>query len=882
MRAFAALLIISCGGAQTTLSHDPVVVAELDPSLPEPKLPLPNLLAVDPDTGTLDIADPDGATDAEQSVGAWLRSLNGFPLSAAATVTFSGALDESTVSSATVQLFDVTSGAPVKLTPLSLSWSAEKLQLRLEYPWLGSRRYAVALLGGPTGLKGASGETVAGTAAFDLLRAKYPLVTCTELTDPLCRSANPGIRGQSIDDERRKALKMEKARRAVAPVIDALEAGGFPRENLASVWSWNTQTLTVSEPWAVLEPAVRAIPFPCDALVRDGRVALPAEADDDELATRTKAQLALLDGFSVTAAIVTEHEATLGAAGAGLQPGSALPAHFQLLDLDAAGATVPATLRIETQPDQLALKPDRPLRSHRHYAVVWTKGAKALDGRPLVPSPAWAMLTAGHPFVDAAGHSVVRALDDAAAADLERLRLSLSAGLEAAVAKGVARDDVLLAWTFTTQTTAPTLAELRGKPAEWSLPTAVSSVAPLPQANMLSAITSLFGKDFHSAVRAGLEGEFVTGNALDANGKELDLSAMPPVDVDTEGPFTPATLATPRQERLKFMLILPKVPKHADGRIPLVIFQHGITRFRRDALLIANSIARKGWATLAIDHPLHGDRSFCTSAADCVVGASCTEHRCPVGGYRVATGLDAQIGTPAISGLKFSSLSNLAATRDQIRQLILDTAQLIRVVRDTTAGIGALSVDDASTAGVVERLEPAELGYIGMSLGSVMGALAVANPELERAVLNVGGASPADILSQATVTFLADKKRTLDTYLATSRGIATGSQRYDDFLDVARWLLDPADAQSFGRNYIDEPLPSYPQKRIFLSWVANDPWVPNATTRLLINSIEHQRAPASFGEHQWSDNGNHSFMMDPQSPIVLQAQDEAMAWLDAP
>jgi dienelactone hydrolase len=877
------VLIIACTGSPAQVAKAPQVVAEFDPSLPEPKLPLPNLLAIDPDTLLLDVADPVDANDAEKAVGAWLRTLNGFPVSSVATVSFSGALDTSTVSSTTVQLFDVTEGHAVALTPKQVSYDTDKKQLRLEHIWAAARTYAIAVLGGPTGLKGAGGELVVGSDAFDLLRAKYPMVTCSDLTDPMCRSANPGIRGTSIDDERKRAVKMERARLKAAVVIDALEAGGFPRENLATVWSFSTEGLAQSSPVATLEPAVRAIPFPCDALLENGKVQLPEEPGDDVLVTRTKADLARLDGFSVTASIVTEHEMTLGAAGGGLLPGTLLPAHLQLLDLDAAGATVSATLRTRTDPDQVLLHPDVPLRSHRHYAVVWTRGAKALDGRDLMPAPAFAMLSAGHAFVDAAGRSTVRALEDAAAGGLERLRQSVSAGLAAAEAKGIARSEVLLAWTFTTQTTTPTLTELQGKPAQWGLPTSVSQVAALPQASQLSAITSLFGKDFSSAVRSGLEGVFVTGNALDLQGSELDLSLSPPGEGAIEGPFTESTLATPHQEQLKFMLVLPKVPKYADGRIPIIIFQHGITRFRRDALLIANSIAKKGYATLAIDHPLHGDRSFCTTAADCVAGATCTAHRCPLGGYRVASGIDAQLGTPAVSGLKFSSTTNIAATRDQIRQLVIDTAQLIRVVKDTTQGIGSLDVDDPATASLTERLEPAELGYIGMSLGSVMGALAVAaNPELTRATLNVGGASPADILSQATVPFLAEKKRALDQYLLTSRGIAPGTQAYEDFYDIARWLLDPADAQSFGKSYIDEPLPSAPKKRIFVSWVANDPWVPNATTQLLINSIEHVTAPSNFGEHQWSDNGNHSFMMDPSSPIVLMAQDEAVGWIDAP
>ena len=877
------LLAFGCGSPPPPMKP-PTVVALFEPSLPEPKLPLPNLLATDPDTGRLDVADPTDANDAEKAFYAWLRTLRGFPVTSVATADFSAPIDPATVSPSTVLLFELTDGTATALTPKALMYDAAKLQLRVEYLWRAGRTYAVALLGGPSGLKGANGEAVVGTQALDLLRAKYPLVTCADLADSACRSANPGIKGDTIDDERKKAVKMERARLAAAVALAAIEAGGTPRENLAAVWSFRTQPEVLVDPVVNFEPAVRAIPFPNDALMKDGKVALPEEPGDDALVTQTKSELNRLDGFSTTAAIVTERQHHMGAVGLTLQVSTLMPSHFQLLDLDANAAPVTVSVSTKLGPDQILLKPERPLRSHRRYAVLWTKGVKTNDGQDIGPSPAWAMLTAGAPFVDGEGKSRVRTLDDARAQDLERLRASALAGVAAAEGKGVARADLLLAWTFTTQTTGPTLATLRGKPAEWSLPTAVSGVAPLTQVGQLSLISNVSGKDFHSAVRSGVEGVFVTGNALNLMGQELDLTVPEsPVPVDTEGPFTDATLAMPRQEQLKFMLVLPRTPKHADGRIPIIIFQHGITRFRRDALFISNAIARQGYATLAIDHPMHGDRSYCTSSADCAAGSTCTDHRCPPGGYRLAEGLDGLLGTPAVSGLKFSSTTNLAATRDQIRQLMIDTAQLVRVVQDTTAGIGSIDVDDPMTMGVTERLEVSELGYIGMSLGSVMGTLAVAaNPEITRATFNVGGASPADILTQATVPFLSDKRRALDRFLLSSRNIAPGDQEYDDFYDVARWMLDTADAQNFGRNYIDEPLPMYPKKRIFISWVQGDPWVPNATTQLLINSIERMSAPMNFGEHMWIAGGNHSFLMDPSAAVVLMAQDEAVGWIAAP
>jgi len=864
----------------------PVVVAQFEPALAEPKLPLPNLLAIDPDTQLIDAADPEGANDAEKAFYAWLRTLSGFPVTSLATVEFSGELNPETVNATTVKLWSHAGGAVAPLTPRSVAYDADKRQVKVDFDWLAGSTYSVTVMGGANGVKGANGEAVVGTAALDLLRVNYPLVSCSDLKDMACRSTNPGIRGKTFDDERKKAVKMETARLLAKPVLEAIEAGGTPRESLAALWTFRTQGAALTKPIVAFEPAIRAIPFPCDALLENGRVSLPEEAGDDDLTRQTKAELEKLDGFSTTGSIVTERDFDLGAVGIGLQASTLDATQFLLLDLDANGAVTPFTLIKRTGPDQIVLRPVRALRSHHRHAVLWLKGAKTTDGRDIGPAPALAMLAAGAPFTSDDGKSRIRTLDDSRAADLERLRKSVAAAVAAADARSIARGDLLHAWSFTTLTTGPTLAELAKKPVEWNLPTAVSDVGPLTQANQLTLISTFSGMDFHSQVREGREGTFITGNALKLDGAELDLTdPMNPVSVDTEGPFTEATLASPRQEALKFMLVLPRTPKNADGRIPIIVFQHGITRFRRDSLFIANSIARAGYALLAIDHPLHGDRSYCTADADCATGMTCTGHRCPPGGYRIVQGPEGLLGTPAITGLKFSSTTNLAATRDQIRQLVIDTAQLVRVVKDTTAGIGSLNVDDPATAAVTERLDVTELGYIGMSLGSVMGSLAVAgNPEVTRAVFNVGGASPADILTQAQVAFLAEKKTRLDAYLMAARGIAPGTQRYEDFYDVARWMLDRADVQNFGRNWIDEPLPMYPKKKIFIQWVENDPWIPNTTTRLLIDSIDRASAPMSFGEHMWAGaaSGNHGFLMDPSFPGVLMAQDEAVQWISAP
>jgi pimeloyl-ACP methyl ester carboxylesterase len=336
--------------------------------------------------------------------------------------------------------------------------------------------------------------------------------------------------------------------------------------------------------------------------------------------------------------------------------------------------------------------------------------------------------------------------------------------------------------------------------------------------------------------------------------------------------------------------MVPKVPKFADGRIPLILFHHGLGESRRDAAAIANTIAKAGYATLAIDAPFHGLRSYCQTNADCRAPTTCTAHRCPDAlndpndGYairQVAVFGNDPLGTPAISGNGFVSPSNLFGSRDHFRQQVIDYAQLLRVLNDTTAGIGAIDVDDPATAGIVEKLEPANPRYIGQSLGGIIGTLITATlPQITAATLNVPGASMTDVILDS-MSF-ASYRAPLDGYL-TSRGWPPGSQGYLRFLDLARWSLDPADPQSFGRHLISEPLGASPKKKVFISWVKDDETVPNRATDLLLRSIDVGAADtALFKNHQYA-SGGHAFLLNVASAasasLAIQAQNDAVDWV---
>ncbi|RVT49189.1 lipase [Rheinheimera sediminis] len=75
---------------------------------------------------------------------------------------------------------------------------------------------------------------------------------------------------------------------------------------------------------------------------------------------------------------------------------------------------------------------------------------------------------------------------------------------------------------------------------------------------------------------------------------------------------------------------------------PVVILQHGITSKKEDMLAITGALSARGFATIAIDHPLHGSRGF---------GA-----------------LNASNGNATV----YMNLSNLLVTRDNLRQSIAD------------------------------------------------------------------------------------------------------------------------------------------------------------------------------------------------------------------
>lgn len=144
-------------------------------------------------------------------------------------------------------------------------------------------------------------------------------------------------------------------------------------------------------------------------------------------------------------------------------------------------------------------------------------------------------------------------------------------------------------------------------------------------------------------------------------------------------------LATANAVRAGMDPALPALTMPTNGW-PVVIFQHGITSDKSSAAAIAGTLAVAGYATVAIDHPLHGDRGF-NLDADSELEIT-------------ATG-------PA-NATTYMNLSSLLTTRDNLRQSITDLVALRVSLNNFMAADG-------------EQIDGTDVHFIGHSLGAIAG-----------------------------------------------------------------------------------------------------------------------------------------------------------------
>lgn len=420
----------------------------------------------------------------------------------------------------------------------------------------------------------------------------------------------------------------------------------------------------------------------------------------------------------------------------------------------------------ERETNTLIARPLVPLRERTTYAVVVTRRILDADGDPV-----------GSPFPGINHTAQTRAL--------QPLREVLPAGLTL--------DDVAFAFSFTTQTIESDWVAVRdglyghgvqghlGRdyPAQFDEFLPQRDAARFPNA---TAVYLLYGEDWLRAARA-LAPAFLGVNVnteeyrvlaesfayvdyyvvaryespqlfprSDAEGNLLPLYEQTwPADISVKP-------AAARSETVYVTIAVPRKEISARGEgkpAPAVLLGHGYTGPRFTAMQFAGYFARHGMATVAIDGPSHG------------IGLSTEEEgiaRLLLG----AMGYDALVSATLVDrafdqnndGVKDSGADFWTAylfhTRDMVRQYMLDTSQLVRIMRSWDGekkwafdlgedGIADLA-GDFDGDGVIDIGGDGKILMSGASLGGIMSMImGGAEPEITTVVPISGGGGYSDM-----------------------------------------------------------------------------------------------------------------------------------------
>ena len=509
-----------------------------------------------------------------------------------------------------------------------------------------------------------------------------------------------------------------------------------------------------------------------------------------------------------------------------------------------------------------------PLKEKSTYAVVITNRVKDLAGNAITRGTvAKLLLETTAPLagtVSSTNTSFVAGVDYATAAGLQAMRDGLAPFLTALpllTAGATTKADVAMVYTIHTQSVTGTSLSLSAAPLsiEKTAATAIFAVpaAPTPVATAptIPGVTGFFSVPFMSV--DGIDKTTGTFRATLA----ADL-ASPTVLPTLLAPLT-ALVAVPDVANVPFCSGTsgPRCAK-------LVVFGHGLNGNKTNLYGVAASLAARGYLAAAIDFPLHGDRNWCAADADCASGGTCLK----TGAFAASAGqgdcgsLDPASAActarrpgvcsgalPVTAGSRYFIGANFFRIRDAFRQNLFDQAALMLALARPPApwpqpSANALTGLLAAVApGVV--VDPSTVYYEGLSLGSIAGTSVMAtNPRVSRGVLSVGGGTAVDVFSTSP-SFQGG----LDVLLAglipgfTRPKVTPGDPAFDatiaaeylQLLQVAKWIIDPADPINYAGHVRTSPLPNLlaaadgsvaqTAKDVFAQIALGDTVVPNAT-----------------------------------------------------
>ncbi|MCA9604340.1 MAG: hypothetical protein KC619_02015 [Myxococcales bacterium] len=831
MRRFGPwiLLLVGCGLPLDTNQRVPTFPL-FDPGTGE--IPMPNDALRDDARGMLDLPTDDAdLTDADRAFREWLNTRDGWSSTLPATVRFSDAIDSRTVDEENVQIWDWNGGDAFRYTGARMVVDEDDRRLQILPPrtgWDTGHTYVVVVRGGMGGVRDAHGFGLEPDAVFYYLERRMRLDTIGH------NRAFPGAtRAERLDAGR----QLEELRLELAPFFEFFEdparpsESEIPREEIAALWSFTVSTT----PELAMDRESQRVPLPFDLLIDPdtGFVSLEEAEWDTDLERDAKRQVNELRGFGVSANL--HWEATEA-----VDPTS-LPGRVHVFDLGAGIRDLPITTHVLGENGEMACQvtpvpidcthviieiddAELPLAPSSTYAVVVDRGVRAASGAELDVMPIGFFMRSPYPIaVD--GASQLGSLTDELAARVEGTRSEIAALLD-----GYGREHVLTAWPFTTLDAVPDVREAARTSIDENLeitPTVRERLEPLPALEALfpgieSSLIRLVYLPRTQGVAEFVIGEIPSPYFLDPVTRRWN----------EDGSY--------EMQPVRYYL---SIPEGADPSTPLpvVIFGHAVVTDARFMMTVAGEFAQRGFATLAIDFPFHGERIDCIDASLVAIPNFFPEQIRTVTGLNddilrfppCASGSDAVCGpegqcltadgrpddftafplvaVQVASGAAFLDVGDLPYINDHFRQALVDLSSLLQAIR---------TADWGSAVGY--RLDPETIHYTGQSLGAIIGAVWVAvTPEIDRAVLNVPGSDMVDLFAEST--FFGPQ---IDAYFDDIM-VANPSYEKERLLDVARWLIDSVDPQAVGHLYAED------DRAVLLQMDMGDIVIPNRTTRVL-------------------------------------------------
>lgn len=401
--------------------------------------------------------------------------------------------------------------------------------------------------------------------------------------------------------------------------------------------------------------------------------------------------------------------------------------------------------------------------------------------------------------VDLNNDTLIDATDDAiflnSMGDLDLLRFATVASVTEIEAYTIADDisdtnydavdltasNIVLSWTFTTQSVGDVLADERANVEGGAIPaTAVvdsGTDSPLGAADIYAGSLDT---NYYLQVPTS------TTDASDANSPTSGSWRTAGDTPVTQ--YTAAADAFPAGVTQTIPLMV-SIPKTGAAPWPVVIFQHGITGNRTNMLGLADSMAAAGFAVVAIDMPLHGLTGCEASGVGAYRNGAITERTFDVDFKDNATEVtpDEDNCSQAVnssdidpSGIHFINLESLLTSRDNVRQAVAD----LFVLRKALEG---LDYDGGGADFDMNRIH-----FVGHSLGGIVGGVFLAmEPTVKASVLGMSGGGIAKLLD-GSATF----GPILEAGLGAN-GVNKGFAQYESFMSSAQMALDSGDAINY-------------------------------------------------------------------------------------